>query len=235
MLSVSKEADQRVLDRIESACSRSGRSPEEITIVGVTKGHPREVLSKARALGLREIGENRVQETLDKYGFREPGSADSEFRLHLLGHLQRNKVKRAVELFDSIDTVDDVLTAEAVDRQAGLAGKRVRVLIQVNTSREIQKSGVAPERAGELVSAIMGCENIDLQGFMTIGPLEGDDTAVRRSFRDLRMNRDRVCQELKIHELPVLSMGMSGDFEMAIEEGATEIRLGTILWGPREA
>lgn len=225
---------QRVLDRIATACQRSGRNPSEVTIVGVTKGHSSEILSKARALKLTDLGENKVQEAIEKYSDVRVGAIDYSVRLHMIGHLQSNKAKRAVELFDSIDTIDQPDTAQIVDKLAGEAGKRLRVLIQVNTSGEPQKSGIEPDRAIELGSCLLNLKNIDFQGFMTIGPLDGDVRSIRKSFEDLRKIRDRVCQELKIQSLPVLSMGMSDDFEWAIEEGATEIRLGTILWGPRE-
>ncbi|MBL0060958.1 MAG: YggS family pyridoxal phosphate-dependent enzyme [bacterium] len=222
------------MDRIATACARSGRNPNEVTIVGVTKGHSKEILSKARALKLTDLGENKVQEAIEKYSDMRVGAIDYSVRLHMIGHLQSNKAKRAVELFDSIDTIDQPDTAQIVDKLANEAGKRLRVLMQVNTSGEPQKSGIEPDRAVELGSCLLNLKNLDFQGFMTIGPLEGDERAVRKSFEDLRKVRDRVSQELKIQTLPVLSMGMSDDFEWAIEEGATEIRLGTILWGPRE-
>lgn len=224
----------RVLDRIAAACARSGRNPNDVTIVGVTKAHPREILSKARALKLTDLGENKVQEAIEKYSDVGVGAIDYSVRLHMIGHLQTNKAKRAVELFDCIDTIDRIETAEIVDRFARESGKRLRVLMQVNTSGEPQKSGIEPLRAVELGSCLLNLKNIDFQGFMTVGQLEGNELSIRKSFADLRRTRDRVCQELKIQSLPVLSMGMSDDFEWAVEEGATEIRLGTILWGPRE-
>ncbi len=234
MLPANFDSYQRVLDRIATACNRSGRNPSEVTIVGVTKGHSKEILSKARALNLTDLGENKVQEAIEKYSDIRVGAIDYPVRLHMIGHLQSNKAKRAVELFDSVDTIDQLETATIVDKFAGESGKRLRVLMQVNTSGEPHKSGISPESATELGSCLLNLKNIDFQGFMSIGPLDGDERAVRKSFEDLRKVSDRVSQEIRIQALPVLSMGMSDDFEWAIAEGATEIRLGTILWGPRE-
>ncbi|MBK8128453.1 MAG: YggS family pyridoxal phosphate-dependent enzyme [bacterium] len=225
----------RVRERIASACSRSGRSVEEITVVGVTKGHPQGVLSKARALNLGDLGENKVQEAIVKYGNGVLVSIANARRLHLIGHLQSNKVKKAVELFDCLDTVDSEDLAETVARAAGQAGRRVRVLLQVNTSHEAQKSGIDPLRASWLAERVLRLENIDFFGLMTIGPLTDGEREIRQSFADLRDLRDRLERDFGGARLPVLSMGMSGDFEWAIEEGATEIRLGTILWGARTA
>ncbi len=225
---------EAVSDRITAACDRSGRHPNEITIVGVTKGHPAEVLSKARALGLTDIGESKVQEAYRKYELTVIEGQSLSFRFHMIGQLQSNKVKRAVQVFNCIDTIDSYDTVVSVDKQCAEVGKRMRVLVQVNTSDEAQKSGVAPEGAKLLGEQILGLQNIDFQGFMTMGPLEGTERTIRKSFMQLRELRDQMCQELKIQELPVLSMGMSGDFEWAIEEGATEVRLGTVLWGARE-
>lgn len=226
-------AFSRVRDRIAAACARCGRSTDDVTIVGVTKGHPPEILCKVRALKLLELGENRVQEALEKYGHGELVTIANARRLHLIGHLQTNKVKKAVELFDCLDTVDSAELAAQVSRVSNEAGRRPRVLLQVNTSREPQKSGVPPEKAAELAGRLADLENIDFMGLMTIGPLEGNEVAVRRSFDLLRDLRDQLEQEFRSPCLPVLSMGMSDDFEWAIEAGATEIRLGTILWGAR--
>ncbi|MBK6766297.1 MAG: YggS family pyridoxal phosphate-dependent enzyme [bacterium] len=223
-----------VLERIKRACGRSGRDPGEVTIIGVTKGHPKEIRRKARALGLRHLGENRVQEAFDKYGDGEFLREENRPSLHLIGHLQSNKAKAAVRLFDSVDSLDRQELATALDRMAGDAGKRLRVLIQVNTSGEAQKSGIRPEQAIGVAKFVKELKNLDLRGFMTIGPLVGDERAIRASFAELRRIRECASAELSMPELAVLSMGMSDDFEWAIEEGATEIRLGTILWGPRQ-
>jgi len=224
-----------VLERIKRACDRCGRDPGEIVLVGVTKGHPREIRRKARALGLRHLGENRVQEALDKYGDAEFLQDSARPCLHLIGHLQSNKAKAAAGLFDSIDSLDTLDVAKLLDHHAAASGKRLRVLIQVNTSGEVQKSGVEPARAVDLANLVRDLKNLDLRGFMTIGPWTDDERAIRDSFIELRRIRDRASSELSMPELTVLSMGMSDDFEWAIEEGATEIRLGTILWGPRQA
>jgi pyridoxal phosphate enzyme (YggS family) len=229
-----QDALKSVLDSIKRACDRAGRQPAEITIVGVTKGHPSEIRRKARALGLRHLGENRVQEAIDKYGDEDFKSDSNRPQLHLIGHLQSNKAKKAIELFDSIDTVDNLDLALTLNRLAADSQKRPRVLIQVNTSGEQQKSGIAPQHAFELAETVKSLHNLDFRGFMTVGPLEGDEARIRTSFQILRDIREIASQIFDTPELTVLSMGMSDDFEWAIEEGATEIRLGTILWGPRE-
>ncbi|MCB9366083.1 MAG: YggS family pyridoxal phosphate-dependent enzyme [Calditrichaeota bacterium] len=223
-----------ILDRINEACVRAGRAADEVTIVGVTKGHAVEIVRKARALGLRHLGESRIQEATDKYGFSEFLNDPERPTLHLIGHLQSNKARKAVHLFDSIDSLDSVHLGETLDRLAAEQDKTLRVLIQVNTSGEAQKSGCETEQALELVEAVKSMSHLELRGLMTIGPLEGDEKATRRSFELLREIRERVAREANFPQLAELSMGMSGDFEWAIEEGATEIRLGTVLWGPRE-
>ncbi len=222
-----------LFDRIKEASLRVGRDPGEVIIVGVTKGHPAEIVSKARALGLEHLGENRVQEAIEKYGTTEFLCSPTRPTLHLIGHLQTNKVRKAVQLFDSIDTVDSITTAAHLNQSATEMSKRLRILIQVNTSGEAQKSGCTPDQAIPLALSIKQLSNLTLRGFMTIGPLEGNEQATRATFRRLRQIRDLALLEPELKEATELSMGMSGDFEWAIEEGATEIRLGTVLWGPR--
>lgn len=225
---------RKVLERIAIACQKSGRRPYEITIIGVTKGHSTEVLSKARALGLTDLGENRVQEANNKYKLKNDFFADNPLRLHMIGHLQSNKVKQAVHLFDTIDSIDSIETARLVDSRSRELGKTTRCLIQVNTSGEVQKSGVSPESTVDFVGQLLGLENINFCGLMTIGRLDGTESHIRACFSRLRELSTEVSKQLKIQTFDVLSMGMSDDFDIAIEEGATEVRLGTAIWGPRE-
>ncbi len=193
-----QDALNSVIDRIKRACDRAGRQPAEITIVGVTKGHPSEIRRKARALGLRHLGENRVQEAVDKYGDEDFKSDSNRPQLHLIGHLQSNKAKKAIRLFDSIDTVDNLELALTLNRLAADSQKRPRVLIQVNTSGEYQKSGIAPQHALELAETVKSLNNLDFRGFMAVGPLEGDEAAIRTSFQKLRDIRDLASKTFLI-------------------------------------
>jgi hypothetical protein len=219
--------------QLTAACRRSGRDPESVTIVAVTKTLSSSWIRKAYALGLVHIGENRVQEIIDKFGddalLREcPG-----LQLHLLGHLQTNKVRKALQCVSSIDSVDSLRLAEIVDREAAQMGRRVRALLEVNTSGEPQKFGLAPEVVLPCAEAIAKLTSLELKGLMTVGPLTDDAGAVRESFALLRSLFEQVQQKVNPPRWSVLSMGMSGDFEIAVEEGATEIRLGTVLFGER--
>ena len=224
---------RRVNESIHSACERVHRDPSSVDIIAVTKTLPLEVVRKACALGFLYVGENRIQESIEKY---EDGWIRREFPnvgLHLIGHLQSNKVRKAVQIFDSIDAVDSVELAQLIDRLSGEAGKKLRVLLEVNTSGEPQKYGFEPDEVLEAVININKLDHIRLAGLMTIGPNVEDSDEIRKSFAQLRSLFESVGHQLKSDSWAVLSMGMSNDFEIAIEEGATEIRLGTILWGPR--
>jgi pyridoxal phosphate enzyme (YggS family) len=220
-------------DRIAAACSRSGRAAAAVTLVAVTKGFPQSVVRKAYALGLQHVGENRVQELTDKFGDGVLIRECPKLKLHLVGHLQSNKVRKAVQCVSSIDSLDSLRLAEIVDREAARAGKRVRVLLEVNTSGELQKFGLPPEDVLLCAEASMRMPHLDLSGLMTVGPLTDDAVEIRRSFALLREVFEKVSASLRPPTWSVLSMGMSQDFEIAIEEGATEIRLGTALFGER--
>jgi pyridoxal phosphate enzyme (YggS family) len=209
-----------VLERLAQVSARiaaTGRNPNEVAIVAVTKGFGVDVCREAIAAGLHVLGENRVQEALPKM------EAIDQARWHLIGHLQTNKVKRAAGRFALIQTVDSVRLAEAIARQApGQA-----VLVEVNIARESQKSGVPPDQALDLIKTVSTL--LDLQGLMGMGPSTGDPTPV---FDELRMLHDQAEQRVG-KGLPVLSMGMSGDFEAALVAGSTMLRLGQALFGPR--
>lgn len=206
--------------RVDAACRRAGRNGQEITLVAVTKTFPAEAVSAAIAAGAADVGENRVQEARDKQPMVR-GTA----RWHLIGHLQSNKARDAVRLFDVIHTIDSTALAEKVDRAAAAAGKNPAVLIEVNVGREAQKTGVAPENVAALARQVAKLPNLRLAGLMAIPP-QGEPEEMRRWFRDLKRMRDDCGLE---H----LSMGMTDDFEVAIEEGATIIRVGRAIFGSR--
>lgn len=209
-----------VRKRVAEACARAGRDASEVTLIAVTKVFPAEYVDEAIAAGITDVGENRVQEARDKKPLVH-GSA----RWHLIGHLQSNKAKDAVRLFDVIQTVDSVELAEKIARAAEGAGKRPEILLQVNIGGEEQKSGAARADVPALVEALRGIDAVDLRGLMAIPPL-GTAEETRRYFRELRALRDDVGVEQ-------LSMGMSEDFEVAIEEGATIVRVGRAIFGSR--
>lgn len=207
-------------ERIHSAVSRCGRKREEITLVAVTKVFPASVIRDAYELGIRDFGENYVQEFQAKY----PEVADlSGARFHLIGHLQSNKAKPAAEIFRVIETVD---TPKLAERLNG-TGKGLEVMLEVKLSGEESKSGARPEDLPALMEAVRGCPNLQLTGLMTMPPWSDDPEPSRPYFRRLKA----LAGE---HSLPDVSMGMSHDFEVAIEEGATIIRVGTALFGKRK-
>ncbi len=212
--------------RIAEAASRAGRDPRTVRVVAVTKTFPPAAVRAALAAGLADVGENYVQEGAAKRG-RVP-----EGTWHLIGGLQRNKVRAAVATFDRIHTIDGVELATAVDTAAGEAGRRVAVLVQVNVSGDPAKRGVAAAAALALCERVLGLGGLALDGLMTIGAVADDPEAARPGFRMMRALRDDLARRLGV-ELPHLSMGMSGDFGVAVEEGATLVRLGRVLFGTR--
>jgi pyridoxal phosphate enzyme (YggS family) len=217
-----------VRGRIARAAERSGRSADRVILVGATKRVPTAVVEEAVRLGLTDLGESRVQEAEARVAALGRATA----RWHLIGHLQRNKAGRAVELFDRIHSVDGPELAEALSRRARDAGRTVKILVEVNVSGEATKFGVAPEAVEPLLERVAGCAHLELDGLMTVGPPVDRPEAARPAFAQLRGLRDRAARALGL-ELPQLSMGMSGDYEIAIEEGATLVRVGTALFGPR--
>jgi PLP dependent protein len=222
----------RLGDQIASAAKSAGRRAEEITLIGVSKTHPAEAIQQAFDAGLFHFGENRVQEWEGKRG----QLADLPATWHLIGHLQSNKAARAAKLFHSIDAVDDLALAKKLDRAwADMpAGQRLRVLIELRVSGEASKSGVSPEELPELAEKVAALERLDLAGFMCIPPFLENPEQVRPYFAQLRRSRDQMEARLG-RRFPVLSMGMSHDFAAAILEGATEVRVGTALFGTRIA
>jgi PLP dependent protein len=213
--------------RIAAAAAGAGRPADAVRIVGVTKGHPLERAREAAAAGLLDLGENRVQEALAK----QAAWPEAPVRWHLIGHLQRNKVKLVVGRFALIHSLDSVRLADALEAAAAAAGVVQEVLIEVNVAREPQKTGAAPEDAPALVARAAGLPHLKVRGLMTIAPYGASAEAQHRVFGALRELRDALATSTL--ELAVLSMGMSDDFEAAVQEGATMVRLGTILFGER--
>jgi pyridoxal phosphate enzyme (YggS family) len=217
-----------VRDRIAAAERRSGRPAGSVTLIGVVKTLPAEALAAAVALGLTDLGENRVQEA-ESHQRSVPRAAA---RWHMIGHLQRNKAGRALELFDVFHGIDDLDLANALAQRGARSERRVPVLLEVNVSGESTKFGVSPEDVAGLAAEVERLPALELKGLMTVGaPVERSDQA-RAGFARLRELRERVAQQLG-RPLPELSMGMSGDFEVAVEEGATMVRVGTALFGAR--
>ncbi len=217
----------RVRERIARAAERAGRRPEQIRLVAVTKTVPAARVKEALAAGVTDIGENYVQEAAAKHA--EIGAAVT---WHFIGHLQRNKAGQAARLFDIIHTVDSVRLAEALSRRAQQLDRRLEVLIQVNTSGEATKAGVPPDEAAALVEKTAALDGLAVTGLMTIGRLQPDPELARPEFRLLAALAERLRRDTGL-DLPWLSMGMSHDFEVAIDEGATIVRVGTAIFGPR--
>ncbi len=209
----------QVEERIQAAVRRAGRDRSEVTLIAVTKKFPAAVMREAYELGLRIFGENYVQEFETKHP-ELAGLAEAEF--HLIGHLQSNKARLAVDLFNTIETVDSPKLARRLDQM----GKRLEVMLEVKLSEEEAKAGAAPEELPALIDAIRECANLHLTGLMTMPPWSEDAETTRPYFRGL-------AALARQHGLEKMSMGMSHDLEAAIEEGATHIRIGTALFGPR--
>jgi pyridoxal phosphate enzyme (YggS family) len=222
----------RVQERIAAAAHRAGRRREGITLIAVSKTQPAELIRHAYEAGLRHFGENRVQEWEGK----RAALGDLQATWHLVGHLQSNKAARAAGLFHSVDSVDDFALAQRLDRaRDGQGGERkLRVLLEVRVEEEESKSGVKREAAAALAERVVALSHLKLSGLMCIPPFLEDVEQVRPYFRRLRELRDSLVGMIG-RELPVLSMGMSHDFEVAIEEGATEVRVGTSIFGSRDA
>jgi pyridoxal phosphate enzyme (YggS family) len=216
-----------VRERIAAAVDRSGRAPGAVLLVAVVKTVPANRVAEALALGVADLGESRVQEAEAAIAGRGRHAA----RWHLIGHLQRNKAGKAARLFDRVHSLDSIETARALSTHAASAGIRLPVLAEVNVSGEPTKHGVAPEMARELVEAIAPLPGLALDGLMTVGARVERPEDARRGFARLRALRDSLEAAAGLR-LPELSMGMSGDFEAAIAEGSTMVRVGTALFGP---
>jgi PLP dependent protein len=216
----------RVWERIEAAATRSGRPASAVTLVAVSKTMPAEIAQEAVVAGVRILGENRVQEAREKIAL-VPGAAE----WHMIGHLQTNKAKLAVALFSRIHSLDSTRLARELERHAEEAGKDLRCLVEVNLGGESQKSGEAEGEIRALLAEARRFSHLVIDGLMVVPPFLSDPEAVRPFFRRLRLLRDQLVREG--FPLTELSMGMSQDFEVAIEEGATLVRIGTALFGTR--
>ncbi|MGH7731775.1 MAG: YggS family pyridoxal phosphate-dependent enzyme [Candidatus Eiseniibacteriota bacterium] len=219
-----------VRGRIARAAGRAGRDPGSVVLVGAVKTVPEALIREALSLGLADLGESRVQEAEVRVGAIGRGAA----RWHMIGHLQRNKCGRAVELFDRVHGVDSVGLAEALSRRAVEAGRRLSVLVEVNVSGETTKFGAAPDAVAGLLERVAVLPGLALDGLMTVGAPAGTAEEARPGFARLRALRDAGERALGLR-LPELSMGMSGDYDVAVEEGATLVRVGTALFGERSS
>lgn len=222
---------QAVYGRISRAAISAGRRPEEIRLVAVTKTVKAETIRESVEIGLREFGENRVQEARGKISILKSQISNSDIKWHLVGHLQKNKAKTAVELFEMIHSVDSAELAQALNDRAKNIGKIQKVLLQVKISDENTKHGISERHLPDLAETTARMENLKTEGLMTIPPLFDNPEKARPFFCKLRELRDKLCAGG--YKLKELSMGMSNDFEIAIEEGATIIRVGTSIFGER--
>ena len=217
-----------IQQRIRAACDRAGRNPESVTLLAVTKGQPPEVVNEAGKLGLAFFGENKIQEAKAKIPL-----CSGKLRWHFIGHLQTNKCRDAVELFGLIQSVDSLHVAQEISKRAEQAGKTMPILLEVNLAGEASKFGYRPDTLEAELNQINSLSRMEIHGLMTVPPWTSNAENVRPVFRQLRELKERAEQVLGA-PLPHLSMGMSGDFEVAIEEGATIVRIGTALFGPRK-
>ncbi len=226
---------ERIEAQIAQACREAGRPRAEVALMAVSKVHPASAILAAQALGIQLFGENRVQEFQEKsVALQAAGAAGAAF--HLIGHLQSNKAARAVELFSSIDTLDSLALAERLNQTATRLGRRLAVLIEIKLSHEPSKAGLEPDSAelGSLLEHLPGLRSLDLRGLMTVPPYLEDLAAVRPYFAQLRTLRDQLAAAHPRLSFAELSMGMSHDFPVAIGEGATQVRIGTALFGARK-
>lgn len=220
---------QDVEKRIVAACERVGRKREEVTLVAVSKTKPIEMLQEAYEAGSRYFGENKVQELVDKYEVMP-----KDIHWQMIGHLQRNKVKYIVDKVDMIHSVDSIRLAEEIDKEAAKKGVIVNILLEVNMAKEDTKFGLMPEDVMNFVSEIVRFENIRVQGLMTIAPYVDNPEENRKYFANLKkLSVDIAKKRVNNVNMSVLSMGMTNDFEVAIEEGATMVRVGTAIFGRR--
>ncbi len=224
-----KENYDYILDNVEKAKIKSGRKKEEIRIMAVTKTRSPDIVESAYSSGFRLFGENRIQEAAEKFS-----EFHKDAELHIIGHLQSNKVKKAVEISSCIQSVDRLKIAKMINKFCMEFSKTIEIYLEYNTSGEESKSGfVNEEDFFQTLEEIIQMDNIIIKGLMTIGPLSSDKSAIRKSFTFLRNLRDKANAEYPEAGITGLSMGMSGDYQLAVEEGATLIRVGTALFGDR--
>lgn len=215
---------------IAAAAERAGRDPQTVTLVAVSKTHPVELVKIAYNLGVTDFGENRVQEALPKIAEFHPQG----MRWHMIGHLQSNKAGKVVSSFDSVQSVDSLHLAQTLERHAAEQNRRLPILLEVNVAGEESKSGLTPDEAVVVARQVAAFAHLDMQGLMTVAPQVSDPEQVRPVFRALRTLQDRLRNELPTCSWQHLSMGMTDDYSVAIEEGATIVRIGRALFGARE-
>jgi len=221
----------RIRARIAAAAERAGRDPADVTLIAVTKGVDAATIAQAVAAGVADIGENRIQEARAKFP-----EVPAEVRRHMIGHLQTNKVRHCLDLFDVVHSLDRLSLAQAISRRAQFAGKDVPVLVQVNVAGEDTKHGLAPAEVLPFVRTVAELPGLAVRGLMTMAPWTDDPETVRPVFRELRRLAEQVAEAgIRGVSMEWLSMGMSNDFEVAVEEGSTMVRIGSALFGPRPA
>ena len=224
-----KEKLENVEERIRAACERAGRNRSEVTLIAVSKTKPVETLREAYDLGVRVFGENKVQELVDKYG-----ALPEDIHWHMIGHLQRNKVKYIIDKAELIHSVDSLRLAETIEKEAEKHNITANILIEVNVAREESKFGVMPEELDEIVEKIAGFNHLNVKGLMTIAPYVENPEENRAVFARLRkLSVDIASKNVDNMNMSILSMGMTNDYEIAIEEGATMVRVGTGIFGER--
>ena len=222
---------KRIQDQIASICQKIGRNPKEITLIAVTKFAPVDKIEQALFAGISHVAENKVQEGLSKYPqLKGPGSPITR---HMIGHLQSNKAKDALKVFDLIQSVDSLKLAQEIDQQAEKIGRTADILVQINTAQEEQKYGLAPEETLSLMESVSALKHLRVQGLMAMAPLTEDQEMIRDSFRKCREWRAKIALQFKGAgniEMKYLSMGMSQDFPLAIAEGSNMVRIGSAIF-----
>ena len=218
-----------VLKKVEEACARSGRDPKDVTLIAVSKTKPIEMIEEAMEAGARVFGENKVQELDEKYDIMP-----KDIHWQMIGHLQRNKVKYIIDKAELIHSVDSIRLAETIDKEAAKKGIVVNVLLEVNMAKEDTKFGLMPEEVMDFIHEIVRFQHIKVQGLMTIAPFVENPEENRIHFANLRkLSVDIAKEKVDNVNMSILSMGMTNDFEVAIEEGATMVRIGTAIFGER--
>lgn len=219
---------QSIYENIESIKAKYGIK-DEIKLLAVSKTHPQELIRDAYKAGQRLFGENRIQECQIKI----PSLHDLDIEWHMVGHVQRNKAKIVASLFNWVDSIDKVETAHTLNNKLLEINKKINILLEVNTTGETSKNGCDPEEINQLIDSIIPLTQLTIRGFLTIGPLYSDTRSIQQSFYTLKQIYDKTQQSYKELPIDILSMGMSGDYDIAIKEGSNLIRLGTILFGQR--
>jgi len=226
-----KDNAKKIQDEIINICNQLGREPEDITLVGITKYVDADKVREVIDAGINHIGENRIPAA--KVKFSVLNDCPLHFLKHMVGHLQTNKVKDAVALFDVIQSVDSVKLVQEIEKQAEKIDKNIKILLQVNTAFETQKHGFHPEEVLSVMDAMVGLKKVSVVGLMTMAPFTEDENIIRRCFRDLKDIYDKVSDKYKrLNEIKMehLSMGMSGDYRVALEEGSNMLRIGSALF-----